>query len=119
MITLKGKIIRGKNRGKKLGYPTANFKLNLEIPQGIYISNTKYKNKLYKSVTFIGNSKTFNEDEVMVETHILDFDENLYGNNIKIELHKKIRENYKFGTIKELIARIEKDVEIAREYFDK
>ncbi len=118
-MKISGKVIRGKSRGKKIGYPTANIRIESVIPHGIYISTTVFKNKLYKSVTFVGNSKTFGEEEVFAETYILNFKGNLYGNTLRIDLIKKIRENYKFGTVEKLIEQIKKDVEETIEYFNK
>src|SRR5579872_6356310 len=107
-----GKVIKGNNRGKLLGFPTANVKLEKEIPQGIYVSQVEVhgsrftvhdKYKVFHALTFIGNAKTFGEKEVFAETYILDFSEDIYGKEIKVQLLHKIRENQKFTTENELI----------------
>lgn len=112
-----GKVRVGKKRGKRLGYPTANIRLHKKIPEGIYVSYTKIDSKLYPSLTFIGNAKTFNERKVLVEVHILDFQQSLYGKWISIVLNKKIRDNKKFVSGKELILAMKKDEREARTYF--
>lgn len=114
-----GKVRRHNQRGKKLGFPTANINLTKKIPEGIYISKTKFRNRVYPSLTFIGKAKTFNEKRFHAETYILDFKQNIYGKWISIELLKKIRNNKKFKTVDELVKQMKKDEEIARKYFKK
>lgn len=112
-----GKVRKHNKRGKKLGFPTANLNLHKSIPEGIYISKTKIDNFWYKSATFIGMAKTFGEKRFHAETYILDFNQNLYGKWITVELLKKIRENKKFNSAEELIKQMREDEKIAREYF--
>lgn len=114
-----GKVRKVKQRGRKLGFPTANVNLNKNIPEGIYISKIKLENKIYNALTFIGKSKTYDEEKFQSETFILDFNKNIYGKFISINLIKKIRENKKFNSEKELIEQIKKDEEKARKYFAK
>lgn len=116
-MKLKGKVIKGKKRGKKMGYPTANIKVDEKIAQGIYISEITIDKTNHPSVTFVGNAKTFGESDVFVETYIFDFDRDLYDQHIVVNLIKKIRENVQFEDEKSLVKQIEKDVKIAKEYF--
>jgi riboflavin kinase/FMN adenylyltransferase len=118
-MKITGIVLSGKKRGRSLGYPTANIALHKKIPQGIYISETLFDKNIYPSVSFIGNAKTFEEKEVLLETYILDFDQNIYDRTIIVRLLKKIRENEKFESVEKLIAQIGKDVKIARDYFKK
>lgn len=119
MIVIEGKVIKGKNRGKKLGFPTANLLLKEKVEEGIYVSLTLVNNKKRPSLTFIGASITFGEKKIQAETYILDFDENLYGKAIEIQLLEKIRNNKKFDTKEELIEQMKKDKIIAEKYFIK
>jgi len=112
-----GKVREGKKRGKKLGFPTANFALHKKIEQGIYISIAIFEDREYHSVTFIGNATTYGEKDVKAETYILDFSKNIYGKWISVRLLKKIRENKKFKSEYELIKRMNKDLEIVKKYF--
>ncbi|RJQ38416.1 hypothetical protein C4559_01340 [Candidatus Microgenomates bacterium] len=116
--SIKGKVKKGKNRGKNLGFPTANVNLRKKIPEGIYISKTKIKGKAYNSLTFIGKAKTYNENLFQAETFIFDFNKPLYDSWISIFLIKKIRENKKFNSEKELIKQMEEDKKIAGKYFN-
>jgi len=119
MTKLKGKVKKGNSRGKALGYPTANINLFKNIDQGIYISKTKVNGKEYNSLTFIGNATTFNETKIKAETYILNFNSNIYGKFIYIELIKKIRGNVKFKSEKELVDQMDKDLKVAKDYFTK
>lgn len=115
IFSIWGKVRRGKDRGKKLGLPTANIKLHKNIPEGIYVSTTKIGASEFPSVTFIGAAKTFNEKDVKAETFIFNFDQNLYGEWVRIRLYKKIRGNKKFDSIEALKAQMKKDIQEARE----
>lgn len=112
-----GKVRKHNQRGRKLGFPTANISLHKKIPEGIYISKAKVGRLVYGSVTFIGSAKTFNETRFHAETYILDFNQNIYGKWISIELIKKIRANKKFDSAEELIKQMEQDEQETRKYF--
>lgn len=112
-----GKVKKSEQRGQKLGFPTANINLTKKILEGVYISKTKIDKKLYPSLTFIGKAQTFNERQVKAESYILDFNENIYSKWISIKLLKKIRNNQKFNSPKDLIIQINKDIQATRKYF--
>ncbi len=118
---ISGRVVKGAERGKQIGIPTANieFDSDLIVPKrGVYITKTKYKDQLYFSVTNIGKNPTFKSDEVMsVETHLLDFDNDIYGDEISVYFIDRIRDERKFDSVNELISQIKKDVETARERF--
>ena len=117
MYKIWGKVRIGNQRGKKLGFPTANITLRKNIPEGIYISKTKIKNKIHPSLTFIGRAITFNEKELKAETYLLSLGKNLYSTWISVHLLKKIRENIKFRSANDLIKQMEKDKKDTLEYF--
>lgn len=114
-----GKVRKHNQRGKDLGFPTANINLAKIIPEGIYISKIKIGNKLYPALTFIGIAKTFNEKKVQAETYILDFNENIYNQWVSVKLLKKIRKNKKFKSAEDLTEQMKKDEKAGRDYFDK
>lgn len=109
-ITLRGKVIHGQKRGKSLGYPTINLRQHKYYEEGIYRSRTSINKQLYKSITFIGIAKTFNAKKSYIETYILDFNNQIYGQFATIKLLSKIRDNQKFNSAEELINQIKKDV---------
>ncbi len=112
-----GKVRTDNKRGRKLGFPTANVNLTRKIPEGIYISKTKIGKKVYPSLTFIGEAKTFKNFKYQAEIYILDFNKNIYGTWISTKLLKIIRENKKFNSQESLIKEMKKDKELARQYF--
>lgn len=117
MYTVWGKVLKGKKRGKRLGFPTANITLHKNIPEGIYFSKTKVKNEVFPSLTFIGKAETFGERKHNCETYILQFDNNIYNNWITVYLIQKLRENKKFSSEKELIEEMNNDKKKAKEFF--
>lgn len=112
-----GKVQKGQNRGKDLGFPTANIKLHKKIPEGVYASQVKVNGGNYAAATFIGSSKTFNEKDYKSESYILDFNEEIYGKFITVKLLKKLRGNIKFSSKEELVEQIKKDVLNVRSFF--
>lgn len=114
-----GKVRKHNQRGRKLGFPTANINLEQDIPEGIYISKTKIEGKVCPSLTFIGKAHTFNERSFHAETYILNFKKNIYGKWMTVTILKKIRENKKFNSAEELVTQMKKDEAVARKYFKK
>lgn len=112
-----GKVIKGKSRGKDLGFRTANVQLHQAIPEGVYVSTCKVGGEMKRAVSFVGAAETFGETEVFAETYIFDFDKDIYGRWISIRLLKKIRDSMKFESKEELVKWIKRDVDEAREYF--
>lgn len=121
-----GKVRKGKSRGKALGFPTANIALHQKIPEGIYISKIKLSSRWMPSLTFIGAAKTFGEKKIQAEAYILfSFPGetwearlgNLRGKWISIKLLKKLRDNKKFASVKELITQMKEDAKLAKTFF--
>ena len=117
LFMFRGKVRKGKNRGKLLGFPTVNIALYKTIPEGVYASKIKIDNQDFIAATFIGNAKTFNETEYKAEGYILDFNQDIYGKWITIKLFQKLRGNKKFKTEEELINQMKQDVLITRKLF--
>lgn len=109
-----GRVIKGMGRGKTIGFPTANvlFSQDRILPKvGVYESLTSYNDMTYKSITNIGFNPTFdNNTNVNFETHIFDFDNDIYGEMLKVELHSFIRDEIKFKNANDLIEQISKDI---------
>lgn len=108
-------VIEGDRRGRTLGYPTANLKLpaDMVIPaKGVYVGNAEYQSKLYKAVMNIGTRPSFTDSvEVIIEAHLLDFHEDIYGKNLRLRLEKRIRDEKKFNSTQDLIEQIKLDIE--------
>jgi riboflavin kinase / FMN adenylyltransferase len=118
IFIIRGKVLHGKNRGKKLGFPTANILLHQNIPEGVYASEVIITGKRYQAATFIGSAKTFDEKNYHAESYIFNFGGNIYGKWITIKLFKKIRENIKFNLEKELIKQMEGDLIDIKKFFE-
>lgn len=112
-----GKVKKGAQRGKSLGFPTANIALHKNIAEGIYISQVKVNGKSSPALTFIGHANTFGEKKVLAETYFLRLSIDIYGKWISIKLLKKIRKNQKFKSAKELVVQMKKDKIEAEKYF--
>lgn len=119
---ISGLVIKGEGRGKQIGFPTANLNYSEKrvIPsRGVYISETIVNGKKYGSITNIGYNPTFNSGhDIHVETHLLNFSDDIYGNQMRVFFISKIREERKFNSVVELVDQINKDVEIADKYFE-
>lgn len=115
-----GIVHPGKQLGRTIGYPTANLKISPNmtlIKSGVYITETVVDHKRYASVTNVGYNPTFDQEEFNLETYILDFNQTLYHERIKVYFHHRIRDELKFSGVEELKAWIAKDVEMAVEFF--
>lgn len=118
--SITGVVEKGKRIGNTLGFPTANIypEEYLLMPMdGVYVTRTLLDGKIYNSITNIGNNPTFNERKKSIETYILDYSGDIYGKDIEVFFLKKIRGEKKFNSIDELVKQIQKDIEIARQYF--
>ncbi|MFC1829342.1 bifunctional riboflavin kinase/FAD synthetase [Thermodesulfobacteriota bacterium] len=114
---IKGTVETGRNRGGKLlGFPTANINLQDELcpKTGVYAVTVECLNKRYKGVANIGYSPTFDNKTFSVEVHILDFNENIYGEMIRVNFIDFLRDEIKFSDISALSEQIERDIVRAR-----
>ena len=107
-FSIKGKVIHGNHIGRTIGFPTANIEYPnsiVKLPYGVYC--TKVMNKY--SVTNYGKKPTVGQNTPIVESHILDFDKDIYNLDIEVEFIKKIRDEKRFNSLDELKVQINKD----------
>ena len=121
---LKGHIVSGYKVGRKLGFPTANIQVDEPykiIPNtGVYAVWVYVADKRYKGMLHIGNRPTLdNGDHITLEVNILDFNEDIYNNEITVAFIHHIRENVKFNSIEELIEQLKKDRETINQLLTK
>ncbi|MBR2548260.1 MAG: bifunctional riboflavin kinase/FAD synthetase [Eubacterium sp.] len=117
---IEGEVVVGNRLGKKLGFPTSNLELNEQMaapPNGVYTTYCLYNGRRYPSITNVGIKPTVGEFDKNVETHIFDFDKELYGKHITVEFLKKMRDEQKFDSLEVLSAQIVSDCEAAKEWF--
>ena len=117
---IEGRVIRGDGRGRQIGIPTANVDYPpILIPEnGVYACRVQIdgrKGARRPAVTNIGTRPTFDKKEVTLETHLLDWDGDLYGKSIRVEFVSRLREEKKFSGPEELVRQIKLDIENGRE----
>lgn len=116
---IEGQVIKGTSRGRNLGFPTANICTENEIiPSGVFITKAMFGGNSYPSITNVGTSPTFDKKDCHIETHIINFRDNLYGNRVQIQFLDKIRNEKRFDTPENLSRQIRQDLEHAEAYFD-
>ena len=118
--TLCGSVIHGDGRGRKINIPTANIEIKAEkiTPKnGVYATWAILQGKKHPAVTNIGIRPTFTPDKerANIETHILGFSKNIYGEELKLELVERLRDEKKFSSVNELLQQIHADIEKAQE----
>lgn len=120
-FSITGEVLDGKHLGRKIGFPTANLQPEqyLIMPRtGVYITKTLYNGEIYNSLTNIGFNPTFGGVErISAETHIIDFDKDIYASNIEVFFLKKLRDERKYKNATELTEQIKSDIRQAKEYF--
>ena len=111
-----GKVIKGSQRGRKIGFPTCNILLKKYIiPKfGVYAVNVKINQTLKKGIANIGYRPTFNGKKLLLEVNIFNFKRNLYNKNINVIFNKFIRPEKKFKNILQLKNQIKKDIRLAK-----
>ena len=118
--SLKGQVVLGDQRGRTIGVPTANLAVPSEklIPaRGVYACNAIIDGKKMLAATNIGVRPTFDGNEVIhIETHVVDFHGDLYGQEIEIEFLEYLRGEKKFASVSELITQIHLDIEAVRNF---
>ena len=120
-FSVRGPVVTGDLRGRTLGFPTANIAIGLDraLPAyGIYVTRAYVREDSYPSCTSIGIRPTFDvEPRPMVEAYILDFDEDVYGEEMRIDLLHRLRSEVRFDSVDDLITQMHRDIEDTREYF--
>lgn len=120
-FAISGKVVHGNQNGRKIGFPTANMSLNADnkfIPQlGVYLCKVHLDAGEFYGLTNMGFRPTLNKDEgIHIETHILGFDADIYGQKIEIQFMEKIRSEKRFDTFEDLKNQISADLAWAQLY---
>lgn len=109
-FSINGKITKGNQIGRTIGFKTANIDYPNELitlPYGVYSVNTNFG----KGIANFGTRPTINGEKPLIEVHILNFDKDIYGQNINIEFNKMIRQEQKFKSLNALKEQIKKDID--------
>lgn len=120
---LRGEVREGSRIGRSISFPTANIRYPkdiLRLPKGVYFATVEVNGKTHNSVVNIGVKPTVSDaKKLLVEAHILDFNENIYTKPVKINFLKKVRNEQCFESINALKNRIAKDTEAAMAFFEE
>lgn len=119
--SITGSVVKGRQLGRTINFPTANLELDgkylLPETNGVYITKIKVNNKIYKSITNIGYNPTVSDEKnkKFIETHILDFDEDIYGEKIEIYFYEFLRKEQKFESFDHLKEQLKLDKKTCEE----
>ena len=115
---LEGVVVAGNRLGRTIGFPTANMKLyeplKLVPENGVYAVDVQVLGQTYRGMTNIGTRPTVGGTFTTIETHILDFDEDIYGLSLRITFHRRIRDEVHFPSLEVLKEQLERDREACR-----
>lgn len=117
--TVIGEVVHGEKRGRQIGFPTANINVWEEqvIPaNGVYAGWATLGNERFMAVTNVGVRPTFAGQGVTVEAHLLDFNRDIYGQQLSVSFETRLRPEKRFSGIDELIAQIKADSDAGRAY---
>ena len=118
-LSIYGKVIPGDQRGRTLGFPTANIHFENESlpPNGVYASEIEFGGQSHNGITNIGRRPTFkSESRLSVETHLFNFKSEIYNQSVRLNLHKRIRDEKKFDGPEALVKQIHADIFQAKAY---
>lgn len=122
--TCLGRVVRGDQRGRTLGFPTANVRLPLPTPlSGVYVVTVSEIDQpsepVWPAVANVGNRPTVDGEHYWLEVHIFNFNGDLYGHRLSIAFHAKLRDEKKFDSLDALVKQIGNDVREAKQYFER
>lgn len=119
LYAVDGEVVVGNKLGRTIGFPTSNIVIDESMvtpPNGVYITYCTYNGVRYPSITNVGVKPTIGQHNKNVETHIFNFDRELYGKNIRVEFIKKTRDEQKFDSVEALSKKITDDCIMAKAY---
>jgi riboflavin kinase/FMN adenylyltransferase len=117
--SVSGSVVHGKKIGRTIGYPTANIEtdsIKLLPKKGAYIVEVLVKGKEYKGMLSVGTNPTVNGEKLTVEVYILDFNEDIYGENITVSFRDFLHDEIKFEGLDKLIERLDEDKRLTEEF---
>lgn len=120
-FSLLGKVQRGDGRGRKIGFPTANINISCDetLLRGVYIVEIVIDGKIFQGMANVGHRPSFSgmRKKINVEVHIFGFKRNIYGQEIEIRFLKRIRDEKRFSSIRQLVEQLKKDEQAAKKFF--
>ena len=119
--SIDGTVVEGRRRGRQLGFPTANLQTDNELtpPHGVYATTTTIDGVVHAGITNIGVRPTFGEQELTVETHLLRYSQDLYGQRVRLGFVQRLRDERQFPDVDALREQIEADRRVADRLFSR
>jgi riboflavin kinase/FMN adenylyltransferase len=119
LYVLEGTVVQGRQRGRELGFPTANLSTENEIvpPAGVYATTLTIDGVVHAAITNVGVRPTFGETDLTVETHVLRYSGDLYGRPVRLSFVQRLRDERRFDDVDALRAQIEADRRTADRVF--
>ena len=116
--TMHGLVIKGDQKGRQINFPTANLKPKEKIlpKKGVYCVKASIESKSYNAVSNFGYRPTIDGSTLLLETHLFEFNEDIYGKELTVEFLAFIRAEQKFDNFEELTEQIQKDIKTAKNY---
>ena len=118
-FTYRSEVVHGDQRGRKLGFPTANLEIGdhrAMLPNGVYIVRVKVGENFYSGIANIGDNPTFKVARRRLEVFIDNFSKDIYGKEISVSFIEKIRDEQKFSSVEELKTQLRADLQTLRDY---
>jgi len=120
--SVRGVVVRGDGRGRALGFPTANLRVGeadkLIPPEGIYAVRAQLRSGSFAGALHLGSRPTFKGSPSTIELHLMDFDRDIYGEEVRVDFLRYLREIRPFSTVAALVDQMKEDVEVARRAVD-
>lgn len=116
-LDVDGEVMKGDGRGRQLGVPTANLAVPEGLatpPLGVYAGRARIGDIWHLAATNIGTNPTFGGDKVRIETYLLDFEGDIYGQPIRVEFHERLRDEKRFDNVADLVAQMHDDIDRTR-----
>jgi riboflavin kinase/FMN adenylyltransferase len=119
-FSISGKVAYGAQIGRTIGFPTANIGIKRELSPvlGVYSVQVEHSSKTHTGVCNVGKRPTLGGTKTLLEVYIFDFDQEIYGENVKVIFRHKCRDEVKFESFDELKKQIKMDVEKSRVFFN-
>lgn len=116
-----GDVVEGEGRGRQVGFPTANVRVagDLLAADGVYVTEARIGSERHRGMTHVGARPTFGLDTRSVETHLFDFDRNVYGERIRLSFHRRMRGTVRFESAEALREQLRRDRARAVGYFEE
>lgn len=115
MITIKGEVIHGAKLGRQMGFPTANMEVgDVDIDNGVYLSSVKIEGHEWRAMSNVGVRPSVDGRCRLLETHIFDYSGDLYGCVLEVTLLRKVRDEKRFDSVRELQQQLKCDYDLIR-----